>query len=268
MSTPAASGPASSRNSAPVLVGAVAVLAWLALAAWSASPYARYLGHGAWLDDAWFAELCTAVPRGDVLVPALLHSASWLLMIAAMMVPTTLPLVNLFARVTGRRSDAASLRALLVAGYGLSWLIFGLVAHGADAVLHRALSSSGWLAAHGWVAGSVVLAGAGAFQFSALKYQCLERCRTPFGFINARWRGLHPARESLRIGFDHGLFCVGCCWALMLVMFVVGMGSLGWMLVLALAMAIEKNLPWGRRVSAPLGIGLLGAAAAVVVANL
>ena len=78
-----------------------------------------------------------------------------------------------------------------------------------------------------------MLAGAGLFQFSALKYRCLEQCHTPFAFVAARWHGVAPAREAWRLGVDHGLFCVGCCWALMLLMFVVGMGSLGWMLALA-----------------------------------
>ena len=74
---------------------------------------------------------------------------------------------------------------------------------------------------------------------------------------HARWHGHRPSREAFRIGLDHGVFCVGCCWALMLVMFVVGMGSLGWMLVLAAAMAAEKNLPWGQRLRTPLGLGLI-----------
>jgi predicted metal-binding membrane protein len=142
-----------------------------------------------------------------------------------------------------------------------------VLAHAADAALHAAGERANWLLADGWIVGAAVLAGAGWFQFSALKYRCLEKCRTPLGFIVARWRGLAPGRESLRLGFDHGLFCVGCCWALMLLMFVVGTGSLGWMLALSGAMAAEKNLPGGRRLSAPLGVGLLVASAAVTFHN-
>ena len=126
--------------------------------------------------------------------------------------------------------------------------------------------AAGW-SLHGWVVGAAVIGVAGAFQFSALKYRCLERCRTPFGFINSRWRGRRPLAESFRLGLDHGLFCVGCCWALMLVTFVVGMGNIGWMLVLAAAMAAEKNLSWGARLRTPLGLALLGWAAAIAVAN-
>jgi predicted metal-binding membrane protein len=142
-----------------------------------------------------------------------------------------------------------------------------LVAYAIDAVVRGAAASSGWLVVHGWVVGSVVIAGAGAFQFSALKYRCLERCRTPFGFINAHWQGRRPRAESFRLGAHHGLFCVGCCWALMLVTFVVGMGSVGWMLVLAAAMAAEKNLAWGARLRTPLGVALVGWGAAIAVAN-
>jgi predicted metal-binding membrane protein len=85
--------------------------------------------------------------------------------------------------------------------------------------------------------------------------------------VTAHWHGRHPAREAWRVGLAHGIFCVGCCWALMLVTFVVGMGSLAWMLALAALMAAEKNLPWGRRLRAPLGFGLLAAAAGLAAAN-
>jgi predicted metal-binding membrane protein len=265
-----------SRNAAPeaqrrlvllALVVALAAMAWAALALWSASPYARYLDHGAWLDAVWLDALCRAIPQGELVVPAFVHASAWLLMIVAMMLPTTLPLLGIFARLTADRSDGALLLALAVLGYAAAWGGFGFVAHLADSAIHVAVGSSGWLTTHGWLVGALVLALAGAFQFSALKYRCLERCRTPFGFVNARWRGQRPTREALRIGFDHGLFCVGCCWALMLVMFVVGMGNLGWMFVLAALMAAEKNLPLGRRLAAPVGIGLLAWAGATVVAN-
>jgi len=117
------------------------------------------------------------------------------------------------------------------------------------------------------MAGVAVLASAGAFQFSALKYRCLDECRTPFAFVASRWHGRAPVREAFRIGIDHGVFCVGCCWALMLCMFVVGTGSLGWMLALAALMAAEKNVPGGAMLRLPIGIGLIGAATVVLVAH-
>ena len=251
----------------PALIAALAVLAWVSIALWSASPYARYLDHRGWLDAAWLQAVCDAVPQGNLVVPAVLHTGAWLLMIVAMMLPTTLPLLKVFARITSGRPEAGSLFALVVLGYLAAWAGFGLVAHTADSVLHLAGGSSRWLKTHAWLIGALILALAGAFQFSALKYRCLDRCRTPFGFVNARWRGRRPSREAFRIGFDHGLFCVGCCWALMLVMFAVGMGNLGWMLVLAGLMAAEKNLSWGRRIAAPAGVALLVWSAATVVAK-
>jgi predicted metal-binding membrane protein len=249
------------------LIVTLVVAAWGTLALWSASPYVRYLDHGGWLGAEWLEAICRAVPQGGIVVPALIYAAAWLLMIVAMMLPTTLPLLRIFERVTAGRPDAGALLALVVLGYAAAWSGFGLLAHAADSAIHVAAAKFPWLTLHGWVVGAVVLALAGAFQFSSLKYRCLERCRTPFGFVNARWHGRRPAREALRIGFDHGLFCVGCCWALMLVMFVVGMGNLGWMLVLAAVMAAEKNLPWGRRLAAPVGVGLLAWAGAVIAAN-
>jgi len=249
------------------LVAALSGIAWLALAAWSSSPYGRYLEHGGWADEGPFGALCRSIPQGALIVPAMVYALAWLLMITAMMLPTTLPLLGIFGRVVAARPDAGALMGRVVAGYAIAWLSFGFLAHGADSLLHAGAAQVGWLAGRGWVIGAAVLAGAGVFQFSALKYRCLERCRTPFTFINARWHGRAPRREALRIGLEHGVFCVGCCWALMAVMFVVGMGSLGWMLVLAAAMAAEKNLRWGKRLRTPLGLGLIAWAGGLVAAN-
>ncbi|RPH71566.1 MAG: DUF2182 domain-containing protein [Myxococcaceae bacterium] len=251
----------------PALVALLAAMAWASMALWSASPYARYLDHGGWLDAAAIRAACKAVPQGNVVVPAVLHSGAWLLMIVAMMLPTTLPLLNVFARITAGRAKAGLLLALLMLGYLAAWGGFGFAAHAADSGVHLVTGRLGWPATDGWVIGAVILALAGAFQFSALKYRCLDRCRTPFGFVNSRWSGRRPTREAFRIGVDHGLFCIGCCWALMLVMFAVGMGSLGWMLALTAVMAAEKNLPSGRRLAAPVGIALLAWSAAIVVLN-
>jgi predicted metal-binding membrane protein len=268
---PAAAAPSTEEGRRAVfwtLLALLALAAWGTLALWSASPYARYLEHGGWIDAGALAALCRAVPGGGYVVPATLHAAGWVLMVAAMMLPTTFPLLAMFRRITGGRPDAGRLAALVLTGFFAAWIAFGLVAHLTDAAVQWLAVRSAWFITHGWVLGAAVLAGAGLFQWSALKYRCLEACRSPFTFVAARWGGRQPFRDALRIGWDHGLFCIGCCWALMLVMFVVGLGSLGWMLVLAAVMAIEKNLPWGRRLRTPLGIGLLASAGAVALANL
>lgn len=115
---------------------------------------------------------------------------------------------------------------------------------------------------------AAILAGAGAFQFSALKRRCLDKCRSPLGLVMTHWRGRRPAAEALGLGVAHGAFCVGCCWALMAVMLGVGGTGLGPMLVLGLGMAAEKNLPQGRQLSTSTGIALLTAAATVMAVNL
>jgi predicted metal-binding membrane protein len=271
MTFPAAAAPGRGPEGHRLRLGLIAALsaaAWAALVVWSASPYARYLSHGGWSEPGLLAALCRSLPQGELAIPALLYALAWLLMIAAMMLPTTLPLLGIFSRMTASRPDAGALLARVVLGYAVAWLGFGLLAHGLDSALHLAAAKADWLVARGSLVGGLILLFAGAFQFSALKYRCLERCRTPFAFVNARWRGRRPSREAFRVGLDHGLFCVGCCWALMLVMFVVGMGNLGWMLIMAAAMAAEKNLSWGRRLRTPLGLGLIawgGALMAVAV---
>jgi predicted metal-binding membrane protein len=83
-------------------------------------------------------------------------------------------------------------------------------------------------------------------------------------FVTEHWRGRHDRRNALLLGIHHGIFCLGCCWALMLLMFAVGLGNLSWMLLLGAIMAMEKNAPWGAKLSAPLGTALLGWGGAIV----
>ena len=115
-----------------LLMAGLTVAAWLALWFWSASPYGRYLDHGNWTDVGALAALCRIVPQGEFVVPALIYAAGWVLMIAAMMLPTTLPILELFRRMTAQRPDGRALLALVVSGYFVAWLGFGLAAHVAD----------------------------------------------------------------------------------------------------------------------------------------
>ena len=107
---------------------------------------------------------------------------------------------------------------------------------------------------------------AGVYQFTPLKYRCLDKCRSPLSFITEHWRGRNERVQSLWLGVHRGIFCVGCCWSLMLLMFAVGAGNIGWMLVLGMVMAIEKNMPWGRRLGKPLGVLLLALSGVIVIA--
>jgi len=249
-------------------MGGLVALAWLTLAIWAKSPYGRFLDHGGWTDVGFAARICAAIPAGEVLVPALLYVSGWALMLTAMMLPTTFPLLEIFRRVTAGRADQRTLISLLIVGYLAAWGLFGVASHVLDLGVHALARQSAWLAVNAWVLGVAVLAIAGVFQFSALKYRCLDKCRTPLSFVIAHWRGKAESRHALLLGLRHGMFCVGCCWAIMLLMFVVGTGSVGWMLALGAVMAAEKNAPWGRRLSAPLGVGLLLWSGAILAANL
>jgi len=250
----------------PVLAGLVA-LAWLALWAWARSPYGRYVEHGDWTASGPAAFLCRAVPGGDVVVPVVLYAVAWILMTTAMMLPTTLPLFNAFDRLTAQRADHGRLLMLLGLGYMTVWGAFGILAHALHSAVLALVANVPALAWRGWLIGVAIIALAGVFQFSKLKYRCLEKCRSPLSFVIQHWRGHAQSWQAFTLGAQHGLFCVACCWALMLVMFALGIGSLGWMLLLAAVMAIEKNVRWGKRLSMPLGVALLSWAFTLVVTH-
>ena len=229
-------------------IGALVALAWMTLWIWDRSPYGCYLDHGR------LAEIGAA----SLLTPVVLYLIGWTLMTTAMMLPTTIPLLEIFRRLTARRPERSQLMTLLIAGYLGVWVAFGAAAHLADWILHELVERNPWLEANAYVIGAGTLLLAGAFQFSRLKYRCLDKCRAPLSFVMEYWRGSHDRRNALFLGVHHGLFCLGCCWALMLLMFGVGVGNIGWMLSLGMIMAVEKNMPWGRRLSRPLGAILVG----------
>jgi len=243
------------------LMGLLISLAWLILWAWERSPYGRYLNH------AQLGEVGLTGITGSVLLPVILYLLGWTLMTAAMMLPTTLPLLEIFRRLIMRRPDRWQLMAGVITGYLSVWLVFGIAAHSADWVLHQAAERSPWLETNGWVIGAGTMLLAGGFQFTGLKYRCLDKCRAPLSFVMEHWRGRHEHRNALLLGIHHGIFCVGCCWALMLLMFAVGIGNVGWMLALGALMAVEKNMPWGRKLSAPVGVVLLWCGALILLSN-
>jgi predicted metal-binding membrane protein len=228
------------------VLAALALTAWLALWLWEGSPYGAYLHHEGGV--------------GPIALEAGLFSLGWLLMIVAMMLPSSIPLVLTFGALVRRRRDPGRLILLLLAGYLIVWAVFGLGAWIADRGIHAAVATIPWLADHPRLIIATTLAIAGLWQFSPLRDRCLEACRSPLGFVIDRWRGTSERLEAVRMGIAHGAFCVGCCWSLMLVMFGVGLGSLSAMLVLGGLTAVEKNLPIGRRLSRPVGVGLVVAA--------
>ena len=155
--------------------------------------------------------------------------------------------------------------SLLVAGYLVAWAACGLLVFASIHAIRFATAGMAWLGAHPTVPTSVLFLTAGAFQFSGLKYRCLDECRTPLSFVTSRWRGVRERWNAFRLGVEHGAFCVGCCWALMLLMFAAGATSVVWMAMLGGVMAIEKNARWGRRLSTPVGIALILSSAAVAL---
>jgi predicted metal-binding membrane protein len=184
-------------------------------------------------------------------------------MIAAMMLPTTAPLVSTFVTVVGGRDRPRRLLGLLVAGYVWTWTVVGAVAIGLDALLHRiADPPEHWSTSPVMVA---IVALAGLYQFTPLKRRCLTECRSPYLFIAQRWHGRSANWEAFSLGTAHGWFCVGCCWTLMLVVFAIGMGNLGWMLILATVMAVEKNVPRFTWLSPLIGVVLIAVAGLLVL---
>jgi predicted metal-binding membrane protein len=230
-----------------VVAAGLILLAWAALFLWGMSPWARYLSH-----DAFDLAL-----SGSHVWTLGLFTGGWTLMIIAMMLPTSLPLIAVFRTVVRAREDRILLISILIGGYLTVWLAFGFAAHALDLGIHQIAFAAGFLSTHPWIMGSAVFAVAGLYQFTALKYRCLDECRSPLSFVASHWGGRRPRWNALTLGAHHGIFCVGCCWSLMLLMFVVGHGNLAWMLLLGVVMGAEKNLKQGRTLAKPLGIGLL-----------
>jgi predicted metal-binding membrane protein len=183
-----------------------------------------------------------------------------------MMLPTTVPMARLVAVVSARAPHPGRMRGALAASYLAVWSGFGLVALLVDTRVHAAVDRWPWLDQHAGLILAATLALAGAFQFSRLKDRCLTACRDPLGML-WRYYGRGPGR-AWRLGLRHALSCLGCCWALMLLLFGMGVGSLAWMLLLTAVMVAEKTTHWGRRLTAPVGAGLLAAAAAGAAASL
>lgn len=200
-------------------------------------------------------------------VPIWTFTGGWALMLVAMMLPTTVPLVQTFGTVVRRRPDRLGLRTALISGFLAVWVGVGLAAYGVDTVLHEINDATGWLDDRGWVVVSATLVLAGIYQLTPLKDRCLAKCRSTRALVYSRWSGRRPARDAWSIGATHGRWCAGCCWALMVLMLALGTWTLGWMLLLAAVMAVEKNALWGARLTTPLGVGLLGIAAGLVLAN-
>jgi predicted metal-binding membrane protein len=187
-----------------------------------------------------------------------LFLVGWQIMTIAMMLPSSMPMVYMMVYASRKQQCSWHTMAAFLAAYALVWTAFACAAFIGDTQLHRLVHAWPWLSLHSWLIGTVTLAVAGAFQFSPLKHSCLKQCRSPFGFFGRYYRP--GVKSAWDLGLRHGAFCLGCCWALMLVMFGLGVGSLMSMALLTGAMVIEKTYPGGNRLSPYLGGALLGLA--------
>ena len=224
------------------------------------------LGVLAWAALAWLA-FDMGHPLAQLTMPASLRwsaanvaavLAMWALMMAAMMLPSALPKVQTFARLGSDAAGTTSARTrAFVVAYLLVWCGFSGLASAAQ----WALQALGWVdpmivSTSAWLSAALLLI-AGAYQFSPLKRLCLAGCRTPLAFLLGEWRA--SVRGAFVMGLRHGSFCLGCCWALMALLFVGGAMNLAWVAALSVAVAIEKLAPHGERLAWALGVGLIGA---------
>jgi predicted metal-binding membrane protein len=235
------------RDRAITLAGVVALagLAWLYLAR-----LAREM--------ADMAEMGMAQTGPWAFVDALLATVMWAVMMVAMMVPAATPMVLVFATVNRkRRADGAPHvnTALFVAGYLVVWACASAAAAAAQWALHEAALLSPTLLATTPLLGGALLVAAGVYQLTPLKYACLSRCQSPLGFLLTGWRDGNAG--ALVMGLRHGLWCLGCCWLLMLLLFVGGVMNLAWAAAITAFVLAEKLLPGGRLVSWVAGVVLI-----------
>jgi predicted metal-binding membrane protein len=176
--------------------------------------------------------------------------AMWAVMMAGMMLPSASPMLLLYGAAARRRKgiDARSVSAAhqiyaLAAGYVAVWALFSVGATGAQRVLSLALLVSPMMTLTSPLAAALMLVAAGAYQLTPMKHACLQACRSPLAFMMHHWRP--GARGAFRMGIDHGIHCLGCCWALMLVLFVGGVMNLAVIAALTVFVAFEKLGPFG-----------------------
>ncbi len=202
-------------------------------------------------------KMAISQPHGWMLGDAVTAFAMWTVMMVAMMVPTASPMVTMYARAVRARGANASFKvAMFVAGYIVAWTVFSAAATLIQLALQKTALISANLAVTP-VVGGVILMAAGFYQVTPLKQVCLRHCRSPLGFFMTEWRE-GPA-GAFTMGLRHGVFCVGCCWMLMGLLFAAGVMNLLWVALIAIFVLLEKVLPWERLIANAAGLALIGA---------
>jgi predicted metal-binding membrane protein len=179
----------------------------------------------------------------------------WTVMMVAMMTPAAAPMIATFAAVRRRRATTGRVAvptAIFVVGYLTVWTVFSVLAALAQTWLHSKALLSAAMAPTTPLLGGMLLITTGVYQWTPLKRVCLRACRSPLAFLTTRWR--EGRRGAVAMGLDHGLYCLGCCWALMALVFAAGVMNLGWVALVAVAVLVEKVAPHGDAVGRLAGL--------------
>jgi len=195
--------------------------------------------------------------------------AMWVVMMIGMMTPSVAPMILVYARI-GRQTAGAgrpfAASTWFVLGYLLSWTAFSLAATTAQWALERAALLTPMMESANNTLGAAILMIAGVYQWTPLKDKCLSYCQTPLGFV-LHYGFRREAIGALRLGFRHGLYCVGCCWAVMGILFAAGIMNLFWIAVLSALVLVEKVVPIGRLIPRLAGIALIAGGAWLLTQN-
>ena len=205
------------------------------------------------------ASMAMPMPRASTGPELLWLVPMWIVMMVAMMIPSATPMILLFAGVTRQRqvrNVPTASAAVFTLGYLLVWALYATIAAVAQWQLHRFALLSPAMAAASPILGGGLLLLAGTYQWLPLKAACLSHCHSPLGFFSSHWG--EGNRGALLMGVEHGTYCVGCCWALMALLFVAGVMNLLWVIAIALFVLIEKLLPRGRLIGRAAGLLLIG----------
>ena len=191
---------------------------------------------------------------------ALFMFAMWAVMMVAMMTPSVTPMVLLHARVAYQAVEKAKPFAVtgwFVTGYFLTWVGFAAVATAAQWALERAALLTPAMATSSHALGGAVLIAAGLYEWTPVKDACLAQCQSPLLFLQRHGGFRSDIRGSLSLGARHGFYCIGCCWALMLLLFVGGVMNVSWIAAIAVLVLLQKVLPQGRVLARAVGAALI-----------
>lgn len=230
----------------------ISALALLSAFAWVVT---FYYSHS--MDSQMSMQMPGMEQKPSLILEALLFLCMWIVMMVAMMFPAAAPMVIIFSNLHQSRkvkNEGFIPTWVFVAGYLIVWTLFGVLAYFVDRFVVYLDMSLPDLHKYSSLIGGVVLIAAGLYQLTPLKNVCLTHCRSPLNFIMHRWREGYLG--ALIMGMDHGVYCIGCCWGLMLVLFVVGIMNIAWMGILALVIFVEKISKHGVLISRIMG-GLL-----------